>query len=1155
MEPKLPRPGGLVRAAHQANGPDTARIVLGALAVGGGSLLFRNFQQRRKRHSDVEQALRAATACNDALRAEKLVLEKALEEAQGQLAVAQAAEEEGKRQAVDAQEQHAQQAQQLQADVGRLQQQLQGLERALTEKDTVIQRLHDQEWVLTDRVTSLSGQVDGLQQQLADSSVEVARLSGDLHSATETHDQAVQALEVEMTELREQHQTAAGAAAVQVELLQSQLTEKDGALASLREQLASAEQTQALQVTDLSQVDSLHQQLADSSAEVISLTADLTTAKKTHVLALQDRDVEIKGLKEQVVQQQSAALQDKEAYSRVVQENMELRRQAQTLKGRLVTVELNVTGAPGSPTPGASTPALAGDGAVGDKAPVILGPPAGLNTVNPTIRSFTVPSCEGMPVFDHEQKLVSTSPAAVAAPALGPINSSKGMKPVSSGTASQEGMGMSRASDAAAPTPLSCSGGGLSREQQAQLAAKIIARLRKAKGIKATECAPASPSSSSATSKEGLGSSRGPDVAASSTGPSCIGSGLSRQQQAQLAVNLIKRRQQTIAEGSAKLRQDKSSLQNEGSMFDNGETVVRTSACDGAVDGGAPATDLAPADLAPTSSTPKEHFILRSCKDMSAFERQLVSTCPAPALGPLKSSKAQKLSKKAFRSTGSSQLTCQMDSGEARVVANAIDYTGNLIDSAHSMRSAGNTQVCEAGQTVARVLPRDGANSKAPAMELRMPAGLTPTLPTPQEVSTLCKSKGMLVSGQKLVSTLDPLKSSKAQTPLSTASQEGMGIFKALDAGAPTRLSCSGGGLSREQQAQLAAKIIQRLQKAKGMEPTGSASALPTSSAGPDGLLSTCSKHIRPCSVQGSRLPSLNTHEADVIAPKPSCLPRMLPPSPNFFARVSQLASPTWDAEAREKVASEQGTGSGPWDGTFSMVQADFHDSIRVLASEALGLIGSGSQGTLIYGEAVLDGVGLVPLAIKKINVSSAADEAAVLGEVDALKAVIGKDHMIQLVDFKCAEDKRAFYIVTRFEEGRMLGDVFIELAVAARVYPSQRPKHLAAVKLAFKQILQAVKALHEQGYAHVDIKALNIHIRDWEDLARLHITVLDLGSSLKRDAGRIMKQNPGKHLRMWPVTVAALVKGLCSSHCVLVRRRNATSSHMRVRKPATAQA
>ncbi|KAL3132902.1 hypothetical protein ABBQ38_006816 [Trebouxia sp. C0009 RCD-2024] len=37
-------------------------------------------------------------------------------------------------------------------------------------------------------------------------------------------------------------------------------------------------------------------------------------------------------------------------------------------------------------------------------------------------------------------------------------------------------------------------------------------------------------------------------------------------------------------------------------------------------------------------------------------------------------------------------------------------------------------------------------------------------------------------------------------------------------------------------------------------------------------------------------------------------------------------------------------------------------------------------------GEAVLDGMGLVPLVIKKINANSAAVEAAVLGEVDALK-------------------------------------------------------------------------------------------------------------------------------------------------------------------------
>ena len=40
-------------------------------------------------------------------------------------------------------------------------------------------------------------------------------------------------------------------------------------------------------------------------------------------------------------------------------------------------------------------------------------------------------------------------------------------------------------------------------------------------------------------------------------------------------------------------------------------------------------------------------------------------------------------------------------------------------------------------------------------------------------------------------------------------------------------------------------------------------------------------------------------------------------------------------------------------------------------------------------------------MAIKKINVNSAADEAAMREEVDALKAVIGKEHLILLVDLQ----------------------------------------------------------------------------------------------------------------------------------------------------------
>lgn len=35
--------------------------------------------------------------------------------------------------------------------------------------------------------------------------------------------------------------------------------------------------------------------------------------------------------------------------------------------------------------------------------------------------------------------------------------------------------------------------------------------------------------------------------------------------------------------------------------------------------------------------------------------------------------------------------------------------------------------------------------------------------------------------------------------------------------------------------------------------------------------------------------------------------------------------------------------------------------------------------------------------------------------------------------------------------------------------------------------------------------QGFNIHIRDWEDLSKLHTTVLDLGSSLKRDGGKLL--------------------------------------------------
>lgn len=51
--------------------------------------------------------------------------------------------------------------------------------------------------------------------------------------------------------------------------------------------------------------------------------------------------------------------------------------------------------------------------------------------------------------------------------------------------------------------------------------------------------------------------------------------------------------------------------------------------------------------------------------------------------------------------------------------------------------------------------------------------------------------------------------------------------------------------------------------------------------------------------------------------------------------------------------------------------------------------------------------------------------------------------------------------------------------------------------------VLQGLQALHRQGRGHVDINALNIRIREWQDVGKLHTTLLGLGSSLKQAASK----------------------------------------------------
>lgn len=53
------------------------------------------------------------------------------------------------------------------------------------------------------------------------------------------------------------------------------------------------------------------------------------------------------------------------------------------------------------------------------------------------------------------------------------------------------------------------------------------------------------------------------------------------------------------------------------------------------------------------------------------------------------------------------------------------------------------------------------------------------------------------------------------------------------------------------------------------------------------------------------------------------------------------------------------------------------------------------------------------------------------------------------------------------------------------------------------RDALQAVHALHQQGWSHTDLKLANIMVSRLEDLEHLEVTVIDVGGSLVEGSGQ----------------------------------------------------
>ncbi|KAL3151705.1 hypothetical protein ABBQ38_012686 [Trebouxia sp. C0009 RCD-2024] len=180
-----------------------------------------------------------------------------------------------------------------------------------------------------------------LAKQLGESSAQVLSLSRDLTSAQEAHSSAVQALQVEVTQLKEQvcqSKEVATATKAQMRQLEVELGQTASSLVTTTENLAAAKTThlqavQALEgeVSQLKeqasrseassaatkvQIRQLEGKLGHASSSLVTVTEDLATAKTTHsqsiqvmnaeIAALTDRNARLEEAVQQLSQQQQA---------------------------------------------------------------------------------------------------------------------------------------------------------------------------------------------------------------------------------------------------------------------------------------------------------------------------------------------------------------------------------------------------------------------------------------------------------------------------------------------------------------------------------------------------------------------------------------------------------------------------------------------------------------------------------------------------------------------------------------------------------------------------------------------------------------------------------------------------------------------------------
>ncbi|KAL3144669.1 regulator of ime2 [Trebouxia sp. C0009 RCD-2024] len=211
-----------------------------------------------------------------------------------------------------------------------------------------------------------------------------------------------------------------------------------------------------------------------------------------------------------------------------------------------------------------------------------------------------------------------------------------------------------------------------------------------------------------------------------------------------------------------------------------------------------------------------------------------------------------------------------------------------------------------------------------------------------------------------------------------------------------------------------------------------------------------------------------------------------------------QVLSSTLEARIRERCPSLLKDGLCDWrPSSFSSAVCQLATTAETMDADVLGQ----GKTSVIYGELLMQSGQRVPAAFKRLAYDTPEERTFANAELAGLKDADGCPHIVQcygVFNDCCPETgKQCIHIAMQCVEG-------LDLLQACKYLESQADQPgftdilWQSTKLVMQQLLQALAWLHKQGRGHCDVKYANIRMSVNMDGSFKHLTLVDLGGSVK---------------------------------------------------------